>query len=272
MKEMRIQNNGATKAKNPRQRQRCERFAAGAADSIGTNANCLFSLLPYEERVRQTASWYDACTEAMLRGNYSLLDEWIRGQACLAETQHFELEDLLQLLRACRRSAIEIDGWDEDVFSAVDEVINEGLRAIRGKVSWTISENLDYLKQSEGESVLPANGNAPKPSVEMETRDGERREFGRNRLALPIRVLCTAGKDVREEITRTHNVSMTGIYFRTQSTYKIGTVLKVVYPYWTDPGSINKEYSARVTRIDGLPGEFWGIAVEFLRNLRKKTP
>ena len=269
---MRFQKNVATKAKEPRQRERCERFAAGAADSIGTSVNCLFSLLPYEERVRQAASWYEACTEAMLRGNYSLLDEWIRGQACLAETEHFELEDLLQLLRVCRRSAIEIDGWDEDVFSAVDEVINEGLRAIRGKVSWTISENLDYLKQMDGDSALPAKGNASEASEQIETRDGERREFGRNRLALPIRVFHTTGKDVHEETTRTQNVSMTGLYFRTQSTYKIGTHLKIVYPYWTDPGSINKEYSARVSRIDRLPDEFWGIAVEFLRNLRKKTP
>ncbi len=268
---MRVQKIETTKAKDSRQRQRCERFAAGAADSIGTSANCLFSLLPYQERVHQAAKWYDACAEAMLRGNYGPLDEWIRRQACLAETQHFELEDLLQLLRICRRSAIEIDGWDEDVFSAIDDVINEGLLAIRGKVSWTISDNLNYSKLAESNSALPPEVSAPEPTALAETREGERREFGRNRLALPIRVRCTTEKSAGEETTRTQNVSMTGIYFRTQATYQIGTPLKITYPYWTDPGSINKEYSARVTRLDRLPDQFWGVAVEFRQNLRKKT-
>jgi hypothetical protein len=47
--------------------------------------------------------------------------------------------------------------------------------------------------------------------------------------------------------------------------------LKVIYPYWTGPGSINREYSARVTRLDRLPDRSWGVAVEFLQNLRDKT-
>ncbi len=269
---MGIQKIATTTAKNPQQRQRCVRFAAGAADAIGTSANCLFSLLPYEERVRQATGWYEACADAMLRGNYGPIDEWIRTQACLAEAQHFELEDLLQLLRICRSSAIEIDGWDEDVFSAVDDVINEGLHEVRSKVSWSISDGLNYMKQAESIPPQLMEMSLPETSANSEAREDERREFGRNRLALPVRVRCTGGQGASEEITFTQNVSMTGLYFKTQSNYKIGIPLKVIYPYWTDPGSINVEYSARVARLDRLPDQFWGVAVEFRQNIRKKTP
>jgi hypothetical protein len=270
---MRTQKITATKAKDSaqRQRERCTRFAAGAAESIGTSANCLFSLLPYEERVRQAAGWYDACADAMLQGNYGPIDEWIHKQACLAETQHFELEDLLELLRICRSSAIEIDGWDEDVFSAVDDVINEGLRDVRSEVSWIISDDLNYMKEAESIPSVDMEVSLSETGANLERRVGERRLFGRNQLALPIRVRCGSGQGACEEITRTQNVSMRGLYFQTQSNLKIGSVLKIVYPYWTDPGSLNEEYSARVARLDRLPDEFWGVAVEFLQNIRKRT-
>src|SRR5579863_6885380 len=185
---MLLQKPELTKAQTRQQRQRRERFAAGTADAIGAAGQCLFSLLPYQERVRQAASWYDACAQAMLRGNFAPLDAWIRRQACLTAEENFEMEDLMQLLRICRRSAVEIDGWDEDVFSAVDDVINEGLLAIRPKVPWNISDGLNYLKEAESIPALKPELNASEPIDCAETRQGERRESGRNRLALPIRV------------------------------------------------------------------------------------
>jgi PilZ domain-containing protein len=268
---MQIQKTEVTKEQVRHQRQRCERFATGTADAIGAAGHCLFSLLPYEERVRQAAGWYDACAQAMLRGNYAPLDEWIRRQACGTAAEGFELEDLLKLLRICRRSAVEIDGWDEDVFSAVDDVINEGLLAIRPKVPWNISDGLNYLKEAESIPALKAELNASEPTACAETRQGERREFGRNRLALPIRVRCTAKHGQGEEVTFTQSVSLSGLYFRTQKNYPIGSPLLVTYPYWTGPGSINREYSARVARLDPMPDRSWGVAVEFLQNLRHKT-
>ncbi len=269
---MLLQKTEVTKSQARQQRQRCERFAAGTADAIGAAGQCLFSLLPYQERVRQAASWYDACAQAMLRCNFAPLDEWIRQQACLAADEHFGLEDLLQLLRICRRSALEIDGWDEDVFSAVDEVINEGLLAIRANVSWNIPDRLNYLKEAESEPVLQPESSASDPVACAEVREGERRGSGRNRLALPIRVRCTSKQSQIDEITLTLNVSLRGLYFRTQENYQIGSPLQVTYPYWTGPGSINREYSARVARLDRLPDRAWGVAVEFLQNLRDKTP
>jgi hypothetical protein len=268
---MLLQKTPVTTARGRQQRERCERFAAGTADAIGAARQCLFSLLPYEERLRHAASWYEACAEAMLRCNFAPLDEWIRQQACLAAEQHFALEDLLQLLRICRKSAMKIDGWNEDVFSPVDEVINEGLLSIRAKVSWKIPDRLNYLKGAQSEPGLKRILKSSDPLARAEGRGGERRVSSRNRLALPIRVRCTTGRSPGDEVTFTQNVSRSGLYFTTQRDYQIGSPVQVTYPYWKEPGSINKEYSARVTRIDRLPDSSWGVAVEFVQSLRDKA-
>jgi len=260
-----------TKTQERAQKQRCDRFAAGAAKAIGADQLCLFSLLPYHERSRQAASWYAACAQGMLRCNYAPLDAWIKQQACLANAEHFELRDLLQLLRICRRSAIEIDGWDEDVFSAVDEVINEGIFAVRAKVSWEIPAGLNYMNDRESKPAAVADVNAIESTLISEIREGERRVSGRNRLALPIRLCHITEHAQREETTNTENVSMTGLYFKTHTNFPLQSRLQIIYPYWSNPGSINKEYTAEVARTDRLPDQWWGVAVEFLQNLRDKT-
>jgi hypothetical protein len=88
---------------------------------------------------------------------------------------------------------------------------------------------------------------------------------------LLILIRCTAKPIPSEEITRTQNVSLSGLYFRTPESYGEGSPLQVTYPYWTDPGSINREYPARIARLDRLPDQTWGVAVEFLQTLRTKT-
>lgn len=265
-----LQKSEVTKAQALQQRQRCERFAAGTADAIGAAADCLYSLLPFEERRRQAADWYDACAQAMLRCNFAPLDKWIQLQTCLAAEEHFELQDLLQLLRICRRSAIEIDGWDEDVFSEVDDVINQGLLANRANVSWNIPDKLNYLHEAATEPASHLDAAMPDLLATAEIRNGERRISGRNQLALPIRIRCNTKGRQSNETTRTSNVSLTGLYFRTPENYQIGSHLQITYPYWTGPGSINREYPARVARLDRLPDRSWGVAVEFLQNLRDK--
>lgn len=268
---MPLQKTEVTKEQLRQHRQKCEQFSAGTAEAIGAAGECLYSLMPYEERLRQAASWYDACSQAMLRGNYAPLDEWIRGQACLASEQHFELEDLLQLLRICRRSAIDVVRWDEEVFSSLDDVINEGLHAIRANVQWNISGDLNYLDDVDSEPALKSELSASGPVSRSEIQESERRDSGRNRLALPIRVRGSTQQGHGEEITYTQNVSLSGLYFVTVQSYREGAPLRVTYPYWTDPGRINREYSARIARLDRLPDEAWGVAVEFWQNLREKT-
>jgi PilZ domain len=93
----------------------------------------------------------------------------------------------------------------------------------------------------------------------------------RNRLALPIRVRVTTQGGPGEEITYTQNVSLGGVYFRTLKRNREGWRLQVTYPYWTDHGSINREYPARIGRLDRLSSKAWGVGVEFLQNLHDKT-
>jgi hypothetical protein len=248
-----------------------ERFVAGTAEAIGASWNCLFSLLPYEERARQAASWYDACTQGTLRGNYSQLYEWIQHQACTAAEENFKLEDLLELLRICRRSALEVERWNKDLFSAVDEVINEGLLGIRTKVPWNISSDLNYLEESECNPALNWELNPAEPGAPGKISRKERRKYSRGFVALPIRVHGTTQQGQIEEITTTQSISLGGLYFITRRSYGDGSELKVTYPFWTDLGAINREYAARVDRLDHLPEKTWGVAVEFLQNLHIKT-
>jgi hypothetical protein len=247
--------------------QKCASFAALTAEKIRTAENCLFSLLPHEELARLTASWYEASAQAMLHCNYAPIDKWIQSQSRLAAEEDFALEDVLELLRTCRRSAIEGEGWNENVFSVVDDAINEALAAIRTKVSWNIPNSLDYLSELASEIEASPLGQA----LETEERAGERREFGRNRLRLPIRVRVTCDRRLLEEVTYTQNVSRIGLYFVTRETYQAGLALKVTYPYWTQPGAINREYDAKIVRLDHLLDRACGVAIEFMESLGLKS-
>jgi hypothetical protein len=124
---------------------RRERYSTAAAEQLREAKECQFSFLPFEELAHLAGFWYEACAEAMVRGNYSALDRWIRTQAQMASEQGFELVSLLELLRVCRRVAIEKEGWNSEQFHEVDTVINECLAALRSQVSWKIPEGLDYI-------------------------------------------------------------------------------------------------------------------------------
>lgn len=252
------------------QRQRCEVLAAQIAEKIAAAEDCLFSLLPKEELARQVGDWYEASSQAMLRGNYAPMDAWIRRQACLAAEQGFELRDLLKLLRICRGSAIELERWNEDFFSLVDEVINEGLTAIRPTVAWTIPVGLNYLSgRAEQPQTTPQEEAAAEPIAEQ--REGERRAFGRNRLQLPIRICGATSHGWLEEITHSQNVSRSGLYFVTRINYEADMALRLTYPYWKEPGSMNWEYPAKVVRLVSLPERTWGVALEFARGRGHKA-
>jgi hypothetical protein len=261
------------------QRQRCAAFGARTAERIREARDCQFSLLPYDELTRLASGWYDASARAMLNGDYTAIDTWTRAQARVAAEQNFGLEDLLGILKICRSAAIQEEKWNEDIFSVVDEVINEGLHSIRSEVAWSIPNTLDYLSwkvpdpaaQSRASqpattstAVLEPQECAPPPSGNS---TGNRRDFTRNRLRLPIRVR-TAAAGAINELTYSENVSRSGLYFFTRtSSYKLQTAVKVTYPYWSEPGSINREYSATVVRLDPMTDGTMGIAVEFTESL-----
>jgi hypothetical protein len=262
------------------QRQRCAAFGARTAETIRAAKDCQFSLLPHEELARLASGWYDASAQAMLYGNFAPIDRWTQGQAQLAAAENFELEDMLGLLRICRSAAIQDEKWSEDIFSVVDEAINEALRCIGSAVSWNIPASLDYLRgntgmpeRAEQPSVaqLAASKTTVPPAPISEAWSGKRsenrRDFGRNCLKLPIRVRAAAGAFL-EELTHSENVSRSGLYFVTRrSAYKLQMALKITYPYWTERTAINQEYNAKVVRLDRLRDGLVGVAVEFTDGL-----
>lgn len=249
-----------TKAKS-RQDERRQLYAAAAGGRLRAAESCQFSLLPYEELVRVAATWYEAAAEAMLRGNYAAIDDLIRAQARVAAEQGFELEDLLELLRVCRRAAIEKDGWNEDQFCDVDAVIDDALAALRGKVAWEIPAGLNYVT---GETAADRErAQREREAAKAAEPRGERRIHGRNKLRLPLRVrgMLTAGPV--DEVTRTENLAKGGVYFLSDNPYFRGAAVQVVYPYWTTPGAVNKEYPAEVVRVDTREGKAKGVALKF---------
>lgn len=245
-----------------RGKARREHYAGVAAEQLLGAADCQFCLLPYQELARAAGVWYEAATEAMMRANYGPLDEMIRDQVRIAAEQGFELDDILLLLRILRATAIKEEGWNPDQLAELDDVIDEALQALRGKVAWTIPEGLKYVT---GES-LSARGLA----AAADKKSSERRTNIRNRLHLPIRVKSYLPVGAVDEITRTENVARGGLYFLSKNAYYKDVRLHIMYPYWDSPGAINTEYPAEVVRIDGEKGDIRGIAVHFLVNLGRK--
>jgi hypothetical protein len=251
------------------QRERSEKFGGQAAERIRAAENCLFSLLPHEELARLAGEWYQACSQAMLRGNYSQIDIWVRSQSQRAAEQGFAPQDLLKLIQICRQSAIELESWNEDIFSAVDEVMQEAFGAIRSKLAWKDQNGIDRpaSEPSKPEAAAPSAETVQEQQPEEWTSD--RRKFARNRLRFPIRVISSGPKGF-EEITQTHSISRSGLYFVTPEEYKKDQVLKINFPYWSEHGGINTEYSAKVVRLDRRPDQTWGVGVDFLESLGRK--
>lgn len=244
------------------QKERGKQFANQAAERIRVTENCLFSLLPHAELSRLAEEWYDACAQAMLRGNYAPIDIWIRSQSRLAATQGFAPEDLLELLHACRRSAIKIESWNEDIFSAVDEVMEEVFRSIHGNIPGKIALAPETMVTAAQEAEAGA------PVLEAETRTTDRRRFARNRLRFPIRVL---GNGLTEEFTFTESVSRGGLYFFGHGKYKTGQRLKVTFPYWNAHDHIDSEYAAKVIRLDEKRDNTCGVGIDFVESLGRRA-
>ncbi len=246
------------------QRERGVKFATEAAERVRSQEKCLFSLLPHQELSRLAGDWYEACSQAMLRGNYEPIDRWIRTQSSFAKAQGFASKDIIQLLLICRRTAIETESWNEDIFSAVDEVMIEVFGSIYPNGLWKKSVASGY-DNSATNQVIPS---VPKAVVEERTR--ERRRFGRNRLRFPIRVRGSGRPLHVEEFTETKSISRGGLYFVAHEEYQNKEVLKISFPYWNEPGGINLDYACKVVRLDRQPNGTWGVGVDFIESLGRR--
>lgn len=244
-----------------RQNERRNHYAAAAAERLRAATDCQFALLSYDELARMAASWYDACAQGMLRGNYAPLDQLVCELARVAAQQEFALPDLLQLLRLFRDTAIRVEGWNEDQFTNVDAVIDEALGYLGQKVPWQIPQGLNYLTGKSRQEVAEVESArvVDKPRT-------ERRIHRRNRLHLPIRIRAWLSTGELDETTRTENVARGGLYFLSRHPYYERMQVQVTYPYWQGPNAINRDYPAKVVRIDERP-EYKGVALKFLVSL-----
>jgi hypothetical protein len=254
------------------QAQRCAAFGARTAENIRAANNCQFALLPHEELARLASGWYAASAQAMLNANYSPISAWVQAQALLAAGQNFNLEDVLELLRICRGAAIQGEKWNEDMFSIVDDVINETFQSIGSAVPWIVPSPLNYVFAN---THRPETAAVKSPEQASEPWSGNscdnRRDFGRNCLKFPIQVRATANHPV-DELVYSENVSRSGLYFLTRNaSYKLQMAVLVTYPYWTDPGAINRQYRAKVVRIDSMIDGSFGLAVEFTESLGPRS-
>ena len=245
------------------------RYSAEAARQLSADGECRYSFLPYEALVLISSAWFESCGEAMLRGNYGPTEQWLRAIASIASSQGYELEDLLRLMRICRRVAIEEAGWVEDQMAQLDEVIDETLQLINPDVAWDIPEGLQYLNEGGPVEVVHESPAEPEPEK------SERRIHKRAYLKLPVRVRGWFDDvaDVVIEVTYTDNVAHGGIRFETLKTYQQGQTLQIIYPYREDSPEVDQEMPAKVVRIDKRD-YIDLVAVQFLVDLNtgKRLP
>lgn len=203
----------------------------------------------------------------MLKCNYALIDRWVCKLAKVSAKHGFELGDFLELLRICRRCAIEIEKWDEDFLSSMDDVITDVLRRGVGNSSWSALAGLNYLGAKSVEPA-PVEHVEPAPVIAVETPmdpASERRIAGRKRMVLPIRVCGNGVTGYRLDIVlNTENLSPGGLYFVANEPFAKGVDLQVICPYTDDRAAGKKILSAKVVRVDRRNDKSRGIAVKFL--------
>lgn len=226
-------------------------FADYTSEKIRQAGNCAFSQLDHEELVQCLRLWYEACAQAVIQGNYSLIDQWVQKLGIVAANRGHDLEDFLELLRLCRSSGMEY------LVSPVDDAINEALRSGLGDTSWMIRADLDYV------GTETANLPQVENPVTVAKDTPERRIVKRRSLKLPIRVF---GNGITgywlDLVLQTENVSRNGLYFLAHEPFSKDLPLQVICPYSTDPKVIKKKLPAKVVRVDRTIDRSRGIAVQ----------
>ena len=94
----------------------------------------------------------------------------------------------------------------------------------------------------------------------------ERRRKTRSKIPRMIRVRPSEPTPEEfDEILPTINASRNSVYFVPQNgIFQLDMRVFVTFPYASDPGSLNQEFLGKVTRVDKLPGDKQGVAVELL--------
>jgi len=100
------------------------------------------------------------------------------------------------------------------------------------------------------------------PAVEVPV--SELRRARRAKLARPMRVRPSEPRDDHfEDLPSSVNASKHGIYFVSRlSNYYKGMRIFVTFPYTSPHDPMNSEYLAEVVRIDTLPKDKFGVAID----------
>jgi PilZ domain len=100
----------------------------------------------------------------------------------------------------------------------------------------------------------------------MATSTKERRRKQRLKIPQMVRVRPSGPtQEPFDEILPTVNATKNGVYFVPQNgTFEPNMRVFITYPYDSGPGAINQECLGRVVRVDKLPANKQGVAVEFL--------
>jgi hypothetical protein len=104
----------------------------------------------------------------------------------------------------------------------------------------------------------------PTGSSALEPAVSELRRGRRAKMARPMRVRPSEPRDDHfEDLPNSVNASKHGIYFVSKrTTYYKGMRVFVTFPYTSAHDPMNSEYLAEVVRIDILPNNKFGIAVD----------
>jgi len=111
--------------------------------------------------------------------------------------------------------------------------------------------------------VQDSSSNSGTPPL-VEAPTSELRRGRRAKMARPMRVRPSEPRDDHfEDLPNSVNASKHGIYFVSKRTnYYKGMRVFVTFPYTSAHDPMNSEYLAEVVRIDTLPNNRFGVAVD----------
>lgn len=111
------------------------------------------------------------------------------------------------------------------------------------------------------------------PSV-VEAAVSELRRARRAKIAKQVRVRPSDPRDDHfEDLPVSANASRHGVYFVSRrSSYYKGMRVFVTFPYGSPHDPMNCEYLAEVVRVESLPKERFGVAVDLKMTLNMNTP
>ncbi len=101
----------------------------------------------------------------------------------------------------------------------------------------------------------------------------DKRRHRRAKIAKPLRVRPSEPRDEHfEEHLVSVNASRGGIYFMTRrANYYPGMRLFITFPFGSANDQMDCEYVGRVVRIEPLPNDRFGIAVELLMTMNMQA-